>query len=55
VFLPTYWLVDPGENCLEEYRLEQGGFVLVSMAESNSVFKPVIFPELEINLDQVWA
>lgn len=50
-----YWLVDPEENRVEEYRLEQDGYVPVNRAEGNVLFRPEIFPGLAVDLGQVWA
>lgn len=50
-----YWLVDPEENRIEEYRLEQDGFAPVSRAEGGILFRPEVFPGLTVDLGQVWA
>lgn len=50
-----YWIVEPYEKTLEEYRLGEGFYDLLGTCRENEIFRPGIFPELEIDLSEVWA
>ncbi|WP_027356738.1 Uma2 family endonuclease [Desulfofundulus thermocisternus] len=50
-----YWLVDPDATTVEEYRLEEGAYNLISRVTGNESFKPEIFPGLIVDLSKVWA
>lgn len=51
---PYFWVVDPQQKTLEEYRLERGIYMLVRCWEENAVFAPELFPGLKANLKEIW-
>ncbi|HEY3117739.1 MAG TPA: Uma2 family endonuclease [Chloroflexota bacterium] len=53
--IPHYWILDPRARALEEYRLSQQGYDLVDTYGPAAVFKPQLFPDLEITMDDLWA
>jgi Uma2 family endonuclease len=53
--VPHYWLLDLDAPALETYRLGAQGYVLVGRLGPGSVFRPELFPGLELRLDDVWA
>lgn len=53
--VPYYWVLDPREKKLEEFRLSRGIYVLVRCWEDSAAFTPEIFPGLTVVLQQVWA
>ncbi|MEW6273874.1 MAG: Uma2 family endonuclease [Bacillota bacterium] len=52
--VPYFWVVDPQQKTLEEYRLERGIYMLVRCWEENAVFAPELFPGLKANLKEIW-
>mgnify|MGYP005834082839 CR=1 FL=1 len=52
--VPYFWVVDPQQKTLEEYRLERGIYMLVRCWEEDAVFAPELFPGLKANLKEVW-
>ncbi|HIE53261.1 MAG TPA: Uma2 family endonuclease [Armatimonadetes bacterium] len=50
-----YWLVDPDDLSLEEYQLTPQGYVGRGRVEAGEVFRPGLFPGLEINLQTLLA
>ena len=50
-----YWIVDPANQTLEEYRLGTGGYELLGVHGPGDVFRPELFPGLEIPTDDLWA
>lgn len=50
-----YWIVDPQEKTLEEYRNENGSFALIRKAAGEEDFIPSLFPDLTVPLSQVWG
>jgi Uma2 family endonuclease len=44
------WLIDPEELTIEEYHLQNGHYVALGRIAAGEVFRPALFPELEINL-----
>lgn len=53
---PEYWLVDPAARTLERYLLASGGTLeLAGRHEGDERFAPDTFPELEIDLAQLWT
>ncbi len=50
-----YWLVDPRARRLEEYELAGNAYRLRSRVEGATVFRPALFPDLEIPLGRVWV
>ncbi|OAT79792.1 Uma2 family endonuclease [Desulfotomaculum copahuensis] len=53
--VPYYWVLDPREKKLEEFRLARGIYVLVHCWEDSAAFTPEIFSGLTVDLQQVWA
>src|SRR3954463_6054722 len=49
-----YWQLDPGIETLEAYRLTEQGYELVGLYGLGSVFRPELFPGLEIPIDALW-
>ena len=49
-----YWILDPATRVLEEYRLGEGGYRLTGTSGPGAVFRPEIFPGLEIPIDELW-
>ena len=50
-----YWVVDPDAHLLEVYELEDGAYRLVVKHEGATRMRTALCPELEIDLDRVWA
>ena len=50
-----YWIVDPRTHILEAYLLGEGSYELVGEFGPGSVFRPSLFPGLEIPIDDLWA
>jgi len=50
-----YWIVDPDSSTVEEYRIEKGNYVLAGTYQKSDTFAPELFPDLKIELSQVWA
>ncbi|MBA2449155.1 MAG: Uma2 family endonuclease [Chloroflexi bacterium] len=50
-----YWVVDPRTRTLEEYLLVEQGYELVGSHGPGSIFRPALFPGLEIPIDDLWA
>jgi Uma2 family endonuclease len=53
--VPYYWLVDLDAPALEAYRLGTEGYERVGRHGPGSIFRPELFPGLEIRLDDLWA
>ena len=53
--VPHYWIVDPRSRALEAYRLGQRGYELTGKHGPGTVFRPELFPGLEIPIDDLWA
>ncbi|SRR5581483_7336823 len=49
-----YWLLDPRNDSLEAYRLGKQGYERVGRFGPGSVFRPALFPGLEIPIDDLW-
>jgi Uma2 family endonuclease len=53
-----YWIVDPEDRMLEENVLEEGAYrpaaTLVDEYEPDAVFRPALFPDLEVRMKEVW-
>lgn len=45
-----YWIVDQETLEIEEYRWAESGYELRGRVSSGEVFRPEVFPEMEINL-----
>ena len=50
-----YWIVEPRARYLEEYELVGAAYRQRSRVEGASLFKPALFPGLEIPMGQVWV
>ena len=54
--VPWYWVVDPRTRTLDEYRLlADGGYELVGSYGPGGIFRPALFPGLEVPIDELWA
>lgn len=53
--VPHYWLLDPKSRALEPCRLGEHGYELVGAYGPGTVFRPELFPGLEIPMDDLWA
>jgi Uma2 family endonuclease len=49
-----YWQLDPRTDSLEAYRLGEQGYQHVGRFGPGSVFRPELFPGLEIPIDELW-
>ena len=47
--------VNPVARALMEYALGEQGYELIGTSAPGSVFKPELFPGLEIPIDDFWA
>jgi Uma2 family endonuclease len=45
-----YWLIDPQEVSVEEYHLREGDYIRKASVAAGEVFRPGVFPGLEIDL-----
>ncbi len=52
--VPHLWLVDPLEKTLEIFRLDAGGWRLVSVYSEDDNIRAEPFQEIEINLNSLW-
>lgn len=50
--IPEYWIVDPGEHCVEQWVLERGGYVL--RAKESPEISPLRPEGVRVDLTQVW-
>jgi len=48
--VPWYWIVDPDDLTIEEYRLTREGYLVTQSILSGEEFKPGLFPGPTINL-----
>ncbi len=53
--VPHYWILVPRSRALEAYRLGDKGYEQVGTYGPGTVFRPELFPELEIPIDDLWA
>ena len=53
--IPHYWIVAPETGALEAYRLTEDGYELAGVHGPGSIFRPELFPGLEIPIDELWA
>ena len=53
--VPHYWIVDPSTRSLEAYRLGESGYESSGVYGPGSIFRPELFPGLEIPIDDLWA
>jgi Uma2 family endonuclease len=52
--VPRYWMLLPREKALEAYELGEDDYQLVGMFGPGSIFRPALFPGLEIPIDEIW-
>lgn len=52
--VPHYWIVDPVNQTLEAYRLGTNGYELAGVFGAGDIFRPELFPGLEIPIDELW-
>ena len=52
--VPHYWILDPPKKSVEAYRLASGNYELAASGAGNDKVRLAPFPELEINLSQLW-
>ncbi len=50
VGVPWYWLIDAESLVVEEYHAEAGHYVRTSAAEAGQLFRPELFPGLELDM-----
>lgn len=53
--VPHYWIVDPRSQALRTYRLSEQGYALTGEYGPGSIFRPELFPGLEIPIDALWT
>jgi Uma2 family endonuclease len=53
--IPHYWILDPRARALEPYRLTAQGYEMMGRFGPGTVFRPELFPGLEIPIDDLWA
>ena len=53
--VPNYWLIDPDQRTLEAYELVIDHYDLAASARDADVFAPSLFPNLSIQLSDLWA
>jgi len=53
--VPYYWVVDPDQKTVEEFRLERGIYFLVRLWEGGAKFTPELFPGLELEPSRVFG
>ena len=49
-----YWIVRPSENTVEQFYLENEKYVFKATYVKEDIISPVLFPDLEINLEEVF-
>jgi Uma2 family endonuclease len=53
--VPHYWIVNPRSRELEARRITEHGYELSGKFGPGSVFRPELFPDLEIPIDELWS
>ncbi len=53
--IPYLWLVTAEEHRVEEFELRAGRYVCVQDVQGINQFKPALFPDLTIELADLWA
>ncbi len=53
--VPHYWMLDPRTEALEARRLTGRGYELLGVYGPGTVFRPELFPGLEIVVDELWS
>lgn len=49
-----YWLIDPAEQKIILYQLRAGQYQQLTEYSGNDIFRPGLFPNLEIALTELW-
>ena len=52
--VPHYWMVNYRNPALEAYRLAVGGYELIGRFRPGDVFRPELFPGLEIPIAAIF-
>jgi Uma2 family endonuclease len=52
--IPHYWQVDPRSESMEAYRLSGQSYERVGRFGPGTIFRPELFPGLEIPIDDLW-
>jgi Uma2 family endonuclease len=52
--IPHYWIADPGTRTLEAFELTAGKYRRVAELKDEGLFRPALFPGLEINTSALW-
>lgn len=52
--IPHYWILDPRTRTVEPYRLSIGGYERLPVVGPGGIFRPDLFPGLEIPVDDLW-
>ena len=50
-----YWMLDPRSKALEAYKLGEDGYAVLGTLASGEIFRPELFPGLEIPIDRLWG
>jgi Uma2 family endonuclease len=53
--VPHYWILDPATHRLEAYHLAANGYELIGIFSVGDVFRPELFPGLEIPIAKLWS
>jgi Uma2 family endonuclease len=53
--IPHYWLASTSAPAIEVYRLGEDGYELVGIFGPGTTFRPELFPDLEILIDDLFA
>ena len=53
--VPHYWLLDPAARALEPYRLREGAYERAGVFGPGAIYRPELFPGLQIAVDEIWA
>lgn len=53
--VPHYWLLDLRARTLEAYILGESGYEPAGIHGPGTIFRPALFPGLEIPIDTLWA
>ncbi len=49
-----YWIVRPSENTIEQFYLENEKYVFKGIYVKEDTFSPILFPDLEVNVEDVF-
>jgi Uma2 family endonuclease len=49
-----FWIGDPRSRTIEEYRLVEGTYEQLGVFGPGMIFRPQLFPGLEIPIDEIW-